>query len=250
MTQPISKTVAVLQSNYIPWKGYFDIVHDVDLFIFYDDVQYTKNDWRNRNRIKTAQGLHWLTIPVGAREGRLIHEVEPANQLWPRKHWLTIRQTYSKSPFFRHYQEFFEHVYLEVEWPNLSQLNQLLIKTISSEFLGIRSEFDDSRAYSLSGSKADRLMDLLSQVGATRYISGPMASDYLAERRFAECGMELVYKDYAGYPEYPQSFPPFEHKVSIIDLLFQCGPDAPYFVWGWRETARQPVHNPARGGDA
>ncbi len=250
MTPARTLKVAIIQSNYIPWKGYFDIIHDVDQFIFYDDVQYTKNDWRNRNRIKTAQGVQWLTIPVGAREGRLIHEVEPANQLWPRKHWTTIRQSYAKSPYFKQYQDFFEHVYLELEWLNLSQLNQFLIQTISTEFLGMRTEFGDSRAFRLSGSKTDRLMDLLNQVGATRYVSGPMASDYLDERRFADAGVELVYKDYAGYPEYPQCFPPFEHRVSIIDLLFHCGPDAPYFVWGWREGAPQSAHNPARGGNS
>ncbi len=136
--------VAVIQSNYIPWKGYFDIIHDVDLFIFYDDVQYTKNDWRNRNRIKTAQGLHWLTIPVGSHNGKLINEIELTDSRWQRKHWTTIQQSYSKAPYFGHYQEFFESVYLSADRPNLSDLNQFLIKSICTEFLGIRTEFADS----------------------------------------------------------------------------------------------------------
>ena len=230
------KKVAVIQSNYIPWKGYFDIIHDVDLFIFYDDVQYTKNDWRNRNKIKTAQGVHWLTIPVGSPEQRLICEVEPANDHWPRKHWATIQQAYAKAPYFELYHNFFEQVYTETTWTSLSVLNQFLIKTISLEFLGVKTEFKDSREFCPRGEKLDRLLDLLQQAGATLYVTGPSARDYIDEQRFAAAGIELVYKDYSGYPEYPQLSPPFEHAVSILDLLFNCGPAASDYIWGWRET--------------
>jgi hypothetical protein len=228
--------VAVIQSNYIPWKGYFDIIHDVDLFIFYDDVQYTKNDWRNRNKIKTAHGLQWLTIPVGSHNDRLIYQVEPANDYWCGKHWATIQQSYSKARHFQLYQGFFEHVYTELEWTNLSELNQFLIKTVSMEFLGIDTEFRDSREFHPTGGRIDRLLDLLRKVGATGYVSGPTAKDYLDRQRFVDAGIELVYKDYSDYPEYPQLFPPFEHKVSILDLLFSCGPEASYYIWGWRES--------------
>jgi len=232
------KKVAVIQSNYIPWKGYFDIIHDVDLFIFYDDVQYTKNDWRNRNKIKTAHGVHWLTIPVGSTHQRLICEVELANPHWPRKHWATIQQSYSKRPYFKLCQDFFEHVYTEAEWTNLSDLNRFLIRSISSEFLGIKTEFRDSHEFCPAGEKVDRLLDLLQKAGATLYVSGPTAKDYVDEQRFVDAGIELVYKDYSGYPEYPQPFPPFEHKISIVDLLFNCGPEAPYYIWGWREETQ------------
>jgi hypothetical protein len=233
--RPLTK-VAVIQSNYVPWKGYFDIIHDVDLFIFYDDVQYTKNDWRNRNKIKTSQGVRWLTIPVGSQENRLIYEVEPAHNYWPRKHWTTIQQCYTKAPFFEQYREFFENLYTENTWDNLSQLNQFLIKTISAEYLGIRTEFKDSREFCPAGEKLDRLIDLLQKVGATLYVSGPTARDYIDEHRFIEAGIELVYKDYSGYPKYAQLYPPFEHQVSILDVLFNCGPRAPYYIWGWREN--------------
>ena len=229
------KKVAVIQSNYIPWKGYFDIIHDVDLFIFYDDVQYTKNDWRNRNKIKTSQGIHWITVPVGSPNQRLIYEVEPANPHWPRKHWLTLEQSYKNSPYFKDYKDFFKHVYTEVEWNNLSKLNQHLIKKISVDFLGIKTEFIDSRKYHLIGENIDRLLDLLQKVGATLYVSGPTAKAYLDDQSFIDAGIELVYKDYSGYPEYPQLFPPFEHQVSIVDLLFNCGPEASKYIWGWRE---------------
>jgi|SRR5581483_5334775 hypothetical protein len=233
------KKVAVIQSNYIPWKGYFDIIHDADLFIFYDDVQYTKNSWRNRNRIKTAQGLCWLTIPVGQREDRLICEVEIPDEPWTKKHWTTIKQSYAKTPFFAQYREFFEFVYLESRWRNLSELNQFLIKTISRDFLGITTKFEDSRQYHAQGQKLDRLIDLLTKAGAELYISGPTAKGYINEQRFVEAEIELVYKDYSNYPEYSQPFPPFEHAVSILDLLFSCGPAAADYVWGWREHARE-----------
>jgi hypothetical protein len=229
------KKVAIIQSNYIPWKGYFDIIHDVDLFIFYDDVQYTKNDWRNRNKIKTSQGLCWLTIPVGSREDRLIYEVEIEEVSWTRKHWETIKQSYAKAPYFKKYQGFFEYVYLNAKWTNLSELNQFLIKTISQDFLGMKTNFGDSREYHPGGRKLERLIDLLLKVEAKLYVSGPSAKGYIEENRFKEVGIELVFKDYSGYPEYPQLFPPFEHAVSILDVLFNCGPAAPDFIWGWRE---------------
>lgn len=229
------KKVAVIQSNYIPWKGYFDIIHDVDLFIFYDDVQYTKNDWRNRNRIKTPQGLYWLTIPVGKREDRLIYEVELTDNDWRGKHWSTLKQFYAKAPCFSIYEDFFEHVYLDLEWTNLSELNQFLTRNISSQFLGIKTEFGDSREYGLNTNKLDRLLELLKKSQANLYLSGPSAKSYIDDNKFQEADIVLVYKDYAGYPEYPQLFPPFEHAVSILDLLFNCGQDAPYYIWGWRE---------------
>jgi hypothetical protein len=229
------KKVAVIQSNYIPWKGYFDIINDVDLFIFYDDVQYTNRDWRNRNIIKTFDGLHWLTIPVGSQKQKLIYEVEPVNNHWAKEHWKTIRHFYAKAPYFDLYRDFFESFYTETRWDNLSTLNQYLIKTISFDFLAIKTEFKDSREYCLSGTKQDRLIDLLQQVGATLYLSGPSAKDYINEQVFIDTGIDLVYKDYSGYPEYPQLVNEFEHKVSIIDLLFNCGPEASDYIWGWRE---------------
>ena len=229
------KKVAVIQSNYIPWKGYFDIIHDVDQFVFYDDVPYTKNDWRNRNRIKARHGLHWLTIPVGSRNGRLIFEVEIDNSSWARKHWETLKQSYSKAPYFNNYKDFFESFYMEEKWTNLSDLNQYLIRKISKEFLGIDTDFRDSREFCLEGNKSDRLMGLILKLGADLYISGPAAESYIQEDSFRNAGIKLIFKDYSGYPEYPQLFPPFEHSVSILDVLFNCGPHAPEYIWEWRE---------------
>lgn len=235
------KKVAIIQSNYIPWKGYFDIIHDVDRFIFYDDVQFTKNDWRNRNRIKTVNGPVWLTIPVGKRLDRLICEVELTDDGWRKKHWSTIQQAYSKAPYFKMYRDFFEYVYHEAQWPSLSELNQFLIRHISGEFLGLKTEFQDSREFHAHGEKLNRLIDLLKKADASLYVSGPSAQAYIDDNAFRNAGIELVYKEYAGYPEYQQLYPPFEHGVSILDLLFNCGSATPDFIWGWRskDTSRK-----------
>lgn len=228
------KKVAVLQSNYLPWKGYFDIINEVDLFIFYDDVQYTKNDWRNRNKIKSSSGASWLTIPVGDRLDRLVCEVELKDHRWQKKHWKSIYQTYSKAEYFNEYRDFFEEFFLQTKWGSLSELNQYLIKEIAQRFLGITTEFADSRSFTLQGAKMERLLSLLRQVQADSYLSGPAAKSYLEQGCFAGTGIELRYKEYAGYPEYSQIFPPFLHQVSIIDLLFQLGLDTPEYIWGWR----------------
>jgi len=233
--------VAILQSNYIPWKGYFDIIHDVDLFIFYDDVQFTKNDWRNRNRIKAAAGAEWITIPVGGDESRRICDVEIGTPTWQAKHWRTLQQNYGKCRHFSRYRKYFEHIYLGQTWQSLSDLNQALIKHIAREFLGITTQFGDSRSYPVDGQKLDRLLDLVDQCRATTYLSGPAARDYIEPARFADVGVELIWKDYAGYPEYAQRFPPFEHGVSILDLLFNTGPDAPWYIWGWRDGSAAPL---------
>lgn len=230
------KRVAVLQSNYLPWKGYFDIIRNVDLFVFYDDVQFTKNDWRNRNKILTPRGLEWISVPVGQKISRLIHEVEIPNSSWQKSHYGILTQSYSKAPCFKSYKQFISSVYLEKEWKNLSELNQFLIRSISTEFLGIQTRFDDSRNYSLQGTKEERLISLLKQVGATHYLSGPAGRSYINEDFFLSCGIEVKYQDYSGYPEYPQLYSAFSHQVSIVDLLFNCGEKSSDLIWGWREN--------------
>lgn len=232
------RRVAILQSNYIPWKGYFDLIHDVDLFVFYDDVQFTKSDWRHRNRIKTSQGLQWVSVPVGQKLNQDICEVGLRSGAWQAKHWRSLEQNYAKCAHFERYREYFEHVYLGTTWQTLSELNQSLVRHVSNEFLGIDAEFADSRAYSATGSKLERLLDLVGKTGATSYLSGPAAKDYIIPERFAERGVELHWKDYGGYPDYPQRYPPFEHGVSIVDLLFNVGPEAPWYIWGWRGGCR------------
>ncbi|AKF86804.1 hypothetical protein MFUL124B02_33600 [Myxococcus fulvus 124B02] len=230
-------TVAIIQSNYLPWKGYFDILHDVDTFIFYDDVQYTHRDWRNRNRVKTPTGPVWLTVPVGSSTDRLICEARIEGESWARKHWETLRHQYGRTPHFERYAPLLRDVYLSRKWTHLSELNQFLVRHIAHECLGLRVRFRDSREWTLAGAKQERILDLLRQAGATHYVSGPAARSYLRQEDFDAAGIQLTYKDYGGYPEYPQVHPPFEHAVTVLDVLFHLGPEAPEAIWGWRGRA-------------
>jgi hypothetical protein len=220
------KRIAILQSNYIPWKGYFDIVNSVDEFIFYDDLQYTKNDWRNRNLIKTEKGPKWLTIPCGINLNRMICEVRLRDDMWQRKHWEQICKYYCKTKYWDLYKDFFEEIYLNRKWSYLSELNQMLIKRIGQEILGIKTLFRDSREFNLINKKGDRVLELVKKADATSYFSGPSAKNYLSEKIFKEAGIPIVWMDYSDYPEYEQLFPPFDHRVSIIDLIFNEGPDS------------------------
>jgi len=230
--------VAINQSNYIPWKGYFDLIHDVDLFIFYDDVQYTIRDWRNRNVIKTPNGLLWLTVPVGVNRNRLINEVSIGDHRWQQTHWKTIEQNYRKANYFKRYKDFFEEIYLHLKWDSLSNLNQFLIEHIAKDYLQIKTIFTHSTEFSRVGEKQEAILSLLESAGASIYYSGPAAKAYIEPEAFQKTGVGLIWKDYSGYPEYPQFYPPFRHDVSILDLLFHTGPDAPYYIWGWREENR------------
>jgi hypothetical protein len=226
--------VAIIQSSYIPWKGLFDLIREVDRFVFYDDVQFTTRDWRTRNRIKTSCGLQWLSIPAGGCTHRLIHDVVLEDAAWQRKHWACIHHNYAKTPYFKHYAEFFESLYLSRKWRSLSELNQYVTKTIATELLGITTEFRDSREFPAMGRRQDRLISLLRGMGATHYVSGPSARSYIDPLQFASAGIQLSYHDYSGYPQYAQLHPPFEHAVSVLDLLFNVGPAAGHWIWGWR----------------
>jgi len=231
------KKVAVLQSNYIPWKGYFDIIHDVELFIFHDDLQYTKNDWRNRNKIRLLNGTDkWLTVPVGTDEKRLIDQVKIKDFSWQKDHFNNIIMNYKKSPFFYRYREFLEFVYLDKKWEYLYQLNRFLIENISKKYLGIKTEFSDSREYKTIGAKSEKLLSLLKASDTDIYVSGPAAKNYINEEEYEKNNIKVVWKDYSGYPEYKQLYGEFNHNVSILDLLFNTGDEAPYYIWGWRES--------------
>ena len=222
--------VAVIQSNYIPWKGYFDIINAVDLFIFYDDVQYTHRNWRNRNLIKTPAGLQWLSIPCGTNTKRCIYEVTISNGPWQKKHWHAIELNYSRARYFKEYRPFFENIYLKNTWQNLSEFNQYLIKKISKEILNIDTVFKDSKDFRPVGKKEARILDLLKKCKATEYICGPLAKNYINEENFQSAGIKLEWMDYNGYPQYNQLFPPFSHNVSIIDLIFNEGPHATAYM--------------------
>jgi len=223
--------VAIVQSCYIPWKGYFDMVNLADEFILYDDVQYTRRDWRNRNRIKTANGIVWLTIPVNVkgRYSQKIRETTISDPDWARKHWKSIVQWYSKAEYFHRYEKQFAELYLGCQEQYLSMVNHRFLSAIC-DALGIRTTLSWSADYELVEGKTERLVALCNQAGAAEYISGPAARGYIDEELFADAGIALRWMDYSGYPEYNQLFPPFEHRVSIIDLLLNEGPNATSYM--------------------
>lgn len=220
-----NKIVAIIQPNYIPWKGYFDMISAVDEFILLDDVQYTNRDWRNRNLIKTPTGLKWLTIPVIAHRQDNILAVTVADHKWKREHWNTLVHNYSRAPFFKLYKERFEKMYLENTENLISKIDLMFIQEINS-ILGIDTLLSSSSTYVTTGSKTVKLLNLCKAAGANKYISGPAAKAYFDEPLFANENIEVEWFDYSGYEEYPQLYPPFEHKVTILDLLFNAGPGA------------------------
>lgn len=239
LTRPIQqaetamdKKVAIIQSNYIPWKGYFDIINGVDEFILFDEAQYTRRDWRNRNKIKTPNGAAWLTIPVNVK-GKFeqhISETEIHDKSWADAHWKTLQHNYAKAPYFREYRPFFESLYaLAAEETLLSEVNYLFLRNIC-DLLGIRTRLSWSSDYQLLDGKTDRLIGLCQQVGGLEYLSGPSARGYLDESLFHNANMRVAWMDYSGYPEYRQLYPPFDHAVSIVDLIFNEGPNTPKFM--------------------
>ncbi|MDQ3713651.1 MAG: WbqC family protein [Acidobacteriota bacterium] len=225
----------ILQPSYIPWRGYFHQIHKADVFIFYDDVQYDRRGWRNRNRIKTPAGAQWLSIPVlskGSRtDGIPINEIEiDKTRIWREKHFKTLQQSYRKAPFFADYETLLASFY-ERNDAFLADFTINLTVALSKE-LGIeKTVFRRSSDFRAQGKKTDRLLSLLQAVGATHYITGATAKDYLEEEKFAESGIALEYMIY-DYPEYAQLYPPFDGQISILDLLFMTGPEAGQFIWG------------------
>jgi hypothetical protein len=201
----------------------------VDEFILYDDVQFTKNDWRNRNIIKTPKGLEWLSIPVGKNIKRRIRDVIIPDAGWQKKHWNTLVANYTRAPFFNEVAAFLQPIYMQKEHTSLSQINRDLIEVIA-KFLGIKTKITNSWDYVLIEGKTDRLVDLCIQAKATEYISGPAAKQYIEENAFTDHKVKLSWFGYEGYPKHPQLWGEFSHGVSILDLLFNCGKSAPQYM--------------------
>jgi len=203
----------------------------VDEFILYDDMQYTRRDWRNRNQIKTPQGVQWITVPVKVKGkyNQTIRETEIDGTDWAEAHWKSIAQNYRKAPYYEEIAAIFEPLYRQRQYTHLSALNRELIEAVCA-YLGITTRISNSWDYQLIEGKTERLADLCAQAGGTEYISGPAAKDYIEDDFFAERGIKLGWFSYAGYPEYPQLWGDFTHGVTILDLLFNCGNDAPNFM--------------------
>ncbi len=215
----------IIQSNFIPWRGYFDFIDDVELFIYHDDLQFTKSDWRNRNKIKTDKGLIWLTVPVYYNNvGQLICETRiDYSHKWIQKHKNQIAHNYHKSPFYRTYADDFFAI-VNKGYETLSELN-VNINNWIIEQLEITTEIRMSSEFNAVGSKTDRLIDILQKAGATSYVSGPAAKNYLEVAKFKDACIGLEYKVYE-YNQYRQLHGCFEPNVSVLDLLFNCGKDS------------------------
>lgn len=225
------KRVFITQSNYIPWKGYFDAINFADEFVLLDEVQYTKHDWRNRNRIVTRQGIQWITIPVSVKDlyHQTINQTLVSSPVWAKKHWGTFQANYARAPHFQRYAERFETLYLTLNERHLSRINEIFIREIS-EILGIETTIRRCESLGMVDGKNERLIDLCDKVGADIYLSGPAARSYLDESLFAEAGIRVEWLDYSGYREYEQLQDGFEHGVTILDLLFNTGPNAPLYM--------------------
>ncbi|HOP50613.1 MAG TPA: WbqC family protein [Ignavibacteriales bacterium] len=224
--------IAILQPNYIPWKGYFDIINMVDIFVLYDDVQYTVRDWRNRNKIKTKFGTQWLTIPCDGTQNKIIKDVKVIwDEKWNFKHWKTIEHNYCKANYFKSYKEFFAELYCNLNENYLWEINLKFIESINS-LLGIKTKIilSSELNYNRNLKKSERLLDILKYLGATNYLSGPSAKEYILEDLFTKENIKIEWMDYNNYPTYDQLYPPFVHVVSIIDLIFNVGEQSQLYL--------------------
>jgi hypothetical protein len=230
----------ILQPSYIPWRGYFHQIYKSDLFIFYDNVQYDDRGWRNRNRIKTPTGAQWLTIPVLSK-GAQINKT-PINQIeicwdrdWNKTHWSALQHAYGKAPFFKRYAPVFDEFYRQQ--PRLLADFTIDLTIAIAREIGIKhTSFLRASSLDAHGTKSERLLNVLTSVGATHYISGPSAKGYIEEDKFYEARIELEYMAY-DYPEYDQLYPPYDPFVSILDTLFTAGPSTLALILGAEEYA-------------
>ena len=222
----MSAKIIITQSNYIPWKGYFDAIAACDYFIIYDDMQYTKRDWRNRNIIKTEKGLQWLTIPVEVKGkfSQKINETKIADKNWNTKHWKILSNTYAKAAHYKEVKDWLELLYLNCKFDLLSDVNQYFLNAIIA-FLGIEVTIKRSEEFDINpeDDRTMRLINICNKLSAKEYFTGVSAQAYLDENKFLTQGIAVKYIDNEGYKVYKQMGNNFEHKVSILDLIFNTG---------------------------
>lgn len=229
----------ILQPSYIPWRGYFHQIQKADVFVFYDDVQYDTRGWRHRNKVKTQTGTRWLSIPVHSQgvqtNNTLINQITVVGeQKWQQKHWRTLEGAYHKAPFFDRYAEKLSSHYLRREVTLLCDFTIDLTVEIAG-WLGIsNTKFLRSSQVGGQGAKTERLVNILQGIGATHYISGPAAKEYIEPTKFSAAGIELEYMEYT-YRTYAQLYGTFDPYVTVLDLLFMTGPDAGKYIWGTPE---------------
>jgi hypothetical protein len=225
-------TVVVLQPGYLPWLGFFDQLRRADVFVYYDDVQYDKHGWRNRNRIKTQHGPLWLTVPVrhAGRGTPKILEVEiDARTPWARKHVSSIRQAYTRAPFLHSYLPQLEDL-LQRRWERLVDVD-IASAGLMAEWFGLRCRIERSSTLGIGGSPSERLVNICRHFGASKYLSGDAAQSYLDVSLFERHGVSVEWQQYE-HPVYPQLHTGFVSHLSALDLLFNCGERAPLIAFG------------------
>lgn len=238
MIQAPQRRVAILQSCYVPWKGYFDIIGSVDVFVVYDDVQYAKAHWHNRNQILTSSGPKWLTIPVLTRGDRFqpIDEVR-VSQPFAEKHWRSLEHSYGRAPHWESQRDWLRDLYERASnMDSLSDINVMFMRAIAQR-LGFTAEFVSARDLGVGGGQTERLVKLCQAVSGTSYLTGPSAASYIEEAQFTAARIALEWMNYDGYPAYSQQYAPFTHAVSILDLMLNEGPAA-------RSYLKAPVFGP------
>ncbi len=209
---------------YLPWLGLFHKIALCDTYVFLDSVKYLKQDWNNRNKIKGAAGAMWLTVPVatGGTDNILLPDVRISNEHnWRTKHWRSIRSCYGRAPYFDQYAPFLEDVY-RCKWESLNELDLHMLRW-SLEVLGIRVQFLRASELDLEGTKSDLVLDMCRKLGAKTYIFGALGRDYAQVTDFERAGVDVIFQDYR-HPQYPQLHGDFIPYLSIVDLLFNCGP--------------------------
>lgn len=222
----------VLQPGYLPWLGFFDQMHWADTFVIYDDAQYTKNDWRNRNRIKGTNGPHWLAVPVHFHLGNLIKDVAlPEDKRWVKSHVKSLQFAYAKAKYFDDYFPWIKEL-IEAPHERLIDLDMALIMYLKGT-LGIDTQILYSSRMQVRGSKSQRLINICRECGATQYLTGDAARDYLDVKLFEDNGIEVKYHHYK-HPVYPQLHGEFIQYLSVVDLLFNCGPESLDYITGKR----------------
>lgn len=221
------RIILITQSNYIPWKGYFDLIRAADEMILYDEVQFTRRDWRNRNQIKTDCGKSWLTIPVesSSRYYQRVCETRIADPRWTVRHWKNIQRTYAQASYFDYYAKDLALLYERTQDVMLSEINKRFIDAIC-RWMGIFTPIRWSTEFPrVSMDRTGRLVELCEALGSTHYLSGPAARNYIDEAQFIAAGIQIIYANYTGYPEYNQLHGTFDHNVSALDLLLNTGPN-------------------------
>ncbi len=225
-------SISIIQPNYIPWKGYFDLIAKSEKFVILDDVQYTNRDWRNRNQIKTPMGLSWLTIPVlyKGNSEKKIYEMQCKNIDWQENHLEQLRRNYKKSLYFDETYLFLENLYSNIKTNSLLEINIFFLKEIS-RLLGINTKFIISSELNVtSKEKSNRILEICKILDANLYNTGESSKNYLNQSEFTKEKIQINYENYSNYLEYKQCWEGFIHQVSIVDLLFNCGPNSQSYL--------------------